>query len=237
MRAAEVLRLVSGALQDLEPGLESRWPWEGGDDGRIGLLDFLNESMRVVVMQRPDAFAITEPIRLEPGMRQRMPSKKRNSASRNAATLIELVRNLGQDGDTPGQAIVSAQPSLLLAWADATRAARSVENFAYDRLTNPNIYYVYPAVCEDADVWVEATYSAAPEAITSPEQEIGLPEGYAAALKHHILASILSGDNESSNASKASLHLQLYAQILGIKLQVDAGWPKAKSTAPAGGAA
>ena len=63
------------------------------------------------------------------------------------------------------------------------------------------------------------------------------PEGYAAALKHHILASILSGDNESSNASKASLHLQLYAQILGIKLQVDAGWPKAKSTAPAGGAA
>ena len=40
MRAAEVLRLVSGALQDLEPGLESRWPWEGGDDGRIGLLDF-----------------------------------------------------------------------------------------------------------------------------------------------------------------------------------------------------
>lgn len=138
---------------------------------------------------------------------------------------------------TPGQAIVSAQPSLLLAWADATRAARSVENFAYDRLTNPNIYYVYPAVCEDADVWVEATYSAAPEAITSPEQEIGLPEGYAAALKHHILASILSGDNESSNASKASLHLQLYAQILGIKLQVDAGWPKAKSTAPAGGAA
>ena len=80
MRAAEVLRLVSGALQDLEPGLESRWPWEGGDDGRIGLLDFLNESMRVVVMQRPDAFAITEPIRLEPGMRQRMPSKKRNSS-------------------------------------------------------------------------------------------------------------------------------------------------------------
>ena len=57
MRAAEVLRLVSGALQDLEPGLDARWPWEGGDDGRIGLLDFLNHALREVVMQRPDATA------------------------------------------------------------------------------------------------------------------------------------------------------------------------------------
>ena len=118
MRAAEVLRLVSGALQDLEPGLESRWPWEGGDDGRIGLLDFLNDALRAVGMQRPDAFAVTEPIRLEPGMRQRLPRRRNNSASHDAVALIELVRNLGEDGETPGPIIVSVQPTLLLAWTD-----------------------------------------------------------------------------------------------------------------------
>lgn len=32
--AADVLRLVSGALQDLEPGMEARWPWEA-DEGRV----------------------------------------------------------------------------------------------------------------------------------------------------------------------------------------------------------
>ena len=234
MRAAEVLRLVSGALQDLEPGLESRWPWEGGDDGRIGLLDFLNDALRAVGMQRPDAFAVTEPIRLEPGMRQRLPRRRIHSASHDAVALIELVRNLGEDGETPGPIIVSVQPTLLLAWTDAARSARIVENFAYDRTTNPDVYYVCPAVCDHADVWVEATYSAAPTVITDPDQGLGLPDSYTAALKHYVLASVLDGDNESSNTNKASYHMQLYAQAMGIKLQVDGSWPKAKSSVQGG---
>ena len=50
MRAADVLRLVSGALQDLEPGMESRWPWTGGDDGAVGLLDFMNAAVQAVAL-------------------------------------------------------------------------------------------------------------------------------------------------------------------------------------------
>lgn len=237
MRAAEVLRLVSGALQDLEPGLESRWPWEGGDDGRIGLLDFLNDALRAVSMQRPDATVITEALRLEPGMRQRLPRKSVHMASRDATSLTELVRNMGQNGETPGPAIFSVQPSLLLAWANPAATGRVVENFAYDRLANRDVYYVYPGVCRDADVWVEASYSAPPESIVSPEQALGISDEYAAALEHHILASVLSGDNESSNANKAAYHMQLYSSILGVKMQIDGSWPKAKSALPAGGGA
>ena len=233
--AADVLRLISGALQDLEPGLESRWPWEGDGKGRIGLLDFLNSAVRAVTMQRPDLMAVTESIRLEPGMRQRLPQRQRNEASRDAVMLIELVRNMGQDGETPGPAIVASSPDILLAWAHPEHTGNVVENYAYDRMTNRDVYFVYPAVPVCREVWVEATYSAPPIAITCFEQGTGLPDEYAAALEHHVLASILSGDNESSNAAKAVYHMQMYASLLGIKTQVDAVWPKAKSSAVSGG--
>lgn len=237
MRAAEVLRLVSGALQDLEPGLESRWPWEGGDDGRIGLLDFLNAALRAVALQRPDATVITEALRLEPGMRQRLPRRRIHEASRDATMLIELVRNMGRDGETPGPAIVSAQPSVLLAWADAGLTSRVVDNYAYDRMANKDVYYVYPGVPQDEDVWVEASYSAPPPVITSPEQDLGIADDYAVALEHYVLASVLAGDNESSNANKAAYHMRLYSAVLGVKMQIDGSWPKAKSSAVMGGGA
>ena len=76
MQAAEILRLVSGALQDLEPGIRARWEWNGGDDNAVGLLDFLNHALREVVMQRPDATAVTGDIVLEPGIRQAIPGRK-----------------------------------------------------------------------------------------------------------------------------------------------------------------
>lgn len=227
--AADVLRLVSGALQDLEPGLESRWPWEA-DEGRVGLLDFLNAALRAVALQRPDCCAVTEVIRLEPGMRQRIPSRHIHGASRDATGFCELVRNMGQDGDRPGASIISAQADVLLAWADYSRPGRRVDNFAYDRATNPDIYYVSPPVPDDVDVFVEATYYASPKKIVDPEQPIGIADDYGQALVHHMLASVLAGDNESSNASKAAYHMQLFTAQISAKTQVDVTMPKAKNS-------
>lgn len=235
LRAAEVLRLVSGALQDLEPGMESRWPWEGGEDDKIGLIDFLNDALREVAIYRPDAYAVTESIRLEPGMRQKLPCKRIHHSRQEATTLIELVRNMGCDGETPGRAISAVDMGVLLAWADMPKTAPVVDNFAYDRLTNKGLYYVYPAVPVDRDVWVEATYSAMPSQVASPEQHLGVPGEYATAIKHHMLASVMSGDNESSNAAKASYHIQMFSSLLGVKAQIDTSWPKAKSSNPVGG--
>ena len=238
--AREVLRQVSGALQDLEPATQARWPWEGGEEDRIGLLDFLNAALRAVALQRPDCRAVTESIRLERGMRQRLPLKRTNRSSHNAVGFCELVRNMGEDGETPGRAIISVQPDVLLAWAEHTPAGgpcAGIDNFAYDRATNGQVYYVYPPVSDCRDVWVEATYYAALDMITSPDQCIGIDDAYAQALVHHMLAAILSGDNETaaSQAGKAVYHQQMYQQCLGIKSQVDVTWPKAKNSVRGGG--
>ncbi|WP_297215349.1 DUF6682 family protein [uncultured Desulfovibrio sp.] len=226
--AADVLRLVSGALQDLEPGMAARWPWEA-EEGRIGLLDFLNAALRAVALQRPDCCAVTEVIRLEPGMLQHIPSIRRHGARHDATGFCGLVRNMGMDGEHPGAPIVSVQADVLMAWADSLPPACRVENFAYDRISNSQVYYVCPPVPDDADVYVEATYYAAPAIIKTPEQPLGVADDYAQALVHHMLASVLSGDNESSNAAKASYHMQLFSALLGTKTQVDGTWPKTGS--------
>ena len=235
MRSVEVLRLVSGALQDLEPGIESSWAWAGGEDDAVGLLDFLNAAVQSVALQRPDVCAVTECILLVPGMRQSLPRRRVNGSSRDARFLIELIRNMGPDGEHPGPAISSVSPALLLAWARYPAESVLVENFAYDRVTDPKVYWVYPAVPERPEVWVEMTYSAAPEPVTSPEQDFPLPPEYAEAVKHHILASIMGGDNENGNATRAAYHMQIFSSLMGMKLSVDAGWPRVRSSAAPGG--
>ena len=230
MKAVDVLRLVSGALQDLETGIDPRWKWEGGQADMVGLLDFLNAAVQAVAMQRPDATAITESILLEPGMRQRIPEAKRHRATANALILVELVRNMGADGETPGAPITPVRPDILLAWGRHQITSKVVDNFGYDKSTNPRVYYVYPCVPEDVDVYVEATYSAEPTQIFSKGECLPISDSYAPAIMHHILASILSGDSEASNMAKAQYHMQMFQSVLGIKAQVDAAWPKGSTS-------
>lgn len=221
MRTAEVLRLVSGALQDLEPGQERRWQWAGGDTESVGLLDLLNAAALAVALHRPDATAKTRLLRLTPGARQNLPP--------DAETLIELIRNMGDDGHTPGAAIQIMHVDLLTAMAAYTQAGNEVRQYAYDRLTNSLIFWVLPAVQYDADVWVEATLSLSPRPVTSPDDPLPVPDAYAQALVHHMLASILSGDNEASNVAKAQLHTQMWSSLMGLKQNIDGQWPKSRS--------
>lgn len=58
MRAAEVLRLVSGVLQDLEPDMPRRWVWEHDEKAGLSLLELLNAAVRAVVLQRPDIYGL-----------------------------------------------------------------------------------------------------------------------------------------------------------------------------------
>lgn len=229
--AGDVLRLVSGALQDLEPGQSQRWTWDGGQADKVGLLDFLNAAIRAVVLQRPDATAVTEPVLLEPGMRQRLPQRRAHQCRHDALTLIELVRNLGRDGETPGRAIALVNQDVLLAWANCGQTGHAVDEYAYDRMINPEVYWVYPAVPEDCDVWVEATFSAAPSPVSCPDDVLPVPGLYAPALAHHILASILSGDNEAANTAKATYHMQMFQNLMDVKQDVDRAWPKQRGGA------
>lgn len=231
MRALDVLRLVSAALQDLDPGAESRWRWEGDERDSVGLLDFLNQALAEVVMQRPDATARTGIIRLVSGLRQGLPDQ-RHGAAEDAALFISLNLNMGEDGRTPGLPIFAATPDKIMSWAACgglTGRWNGVEFFAHDRMADPLAYWVYPAVPEDRRVCVEATWSVRPPHISSPEDCLPLRDVFAPALAHHVLYGILSGDNEASNLARAQHHLSAFYQAMGVKGQTDASWPKTAS--------
>lgn len=221
MKAEDVLRLVSGALQDLEPGTEKRWDWTGGDSESVGLLDFLNAAIRAVALLRPDATAQTKAVCLSAGARQKIPS--------DALTLIELVRNMGSDGDTAGTAIAIMAVDVVAGMASFVPSGVSVQQYAYDRMTNPQIFWVYPPVSDTEEVWVEMTYSAIPKEVNDPEELLPVPDVFSQALVHHMLAAILGGDNEASSSAKAQYHVSLWNGLMDMQQRVAAQWPKTRS--------
>lgn len=233
MKAETVMRLVAGALQDMEPDVEKRWSWERTDE-RVSLTDFLNDALRAIVLQRPEAMSVTEVIRLEPGMRQRLPDPAIHGCQHKATMLIELTRNMG---NCPGRTILPVEMEILMAWACFAAEGTSIDNYAYDRTVNPKNYMVYPAVPANTEVCVEAVFGIEPCAITGPDDCICLPETYAPAIMHHVLASIFSGDSEVSRLEKAAWHMQMYRQTMGLKQLVDHHWPRAKSSPAPGDAA
>ena len=119
MLCSEILRSVSGKLQDEDEGAR-RWPWESAS-GAYSLMDSLNAAVREIVMQRPDATARTEPMRLEPGMMQRIPRADIHMTSRNAVSLINVIQNLAPDGNTPGRPVFRVELDALLSPPDIPR--------------------------------------------------------------------------------------------------------------------
>ena len=260
MKGSTILRIVSAGLQDLEPDVAKRWAWTagvgtGGVDTSIGLLDYLNSALRAVAMQRPDCFSVTEMIQLEAGMRQTLPKRTTHSATYDAIGFCELTRNIKKqarrdaDGNVVkdennktvydyiyGRAILLSPQSAIMAWLDPDNPNNpnphwdtSIDNYAYDRASNPNVYWVYPPPLTKR-LYVEATYYAMPPEITAATQEIGISDGYAQAIAHHMLASVMDADSETSGSAKARYHMELFFNLMDIKLQVDARLPRAFNT-------
>ena len=128
MLCSEILRSVSGKLQD-EDADARRWPWESAS-GAYSLMDSLNAAVREIVTQRPDATAQTEPMRLEPGMMQRIPRTDIHQTGRNAVSLINVIQNLGSDGSTPGRPVFRVELDALRTAAAWGKAGGRVENWA-----------------------------------------------------------------------------------------------------------
>ena len=218
MLAGDVLRLVSGALQDLEAGTDKRWAWSGGQNDRVGLLDFLNAGLRTIAMLRPDATAKTMPLKLQAGERQSLPA--------DALMLLEITRNMGPDGNTPGESVFPVAPEVLRGLScNGLDTGSSIENYACDRAVTSQHFDVFPAVKVGANVWVLAAYSATPPVITSSSQTIPLPDTFQSALVHAVLYGVFSGDSEGSNGARMAHHYQSMLQELDLKQTVDTAWP------------
>lgn len=243
MTVSTILRIVSAGLQDMDPDNAKRWKWEqGSGQNEIGLIDYLNSAINEIAVRRPDCYAITDVIYLQPGMKQQLPKRALHGAQKDAVLLCELIRNMGSNGRTPGSPILLSNQQVTFAWSNPRNKMsrsypRQIDNYMYDRSTNPNIYYVFPEVPSDAatnKVYVECSYYALPPQVTSINEDLPVSVGYAQAIAHHILSSIFEVDNESIGSDKAmkkaDYHYQLFEKCMSVKLEADLRIPRANNS-------
>jgi len=155
---------------------------------RAELLGWLNDGMRQIVLIQPSASSTTAAVQLVAGTRQSIPS--------DGWLLLQVYRNLGTNGSTPGRAIRIVSREVLDGfnpnWHTDTAKAE-VRNYIYD-VQDQLAFYVYPP--NTGTQYIELNYSAQPANLTAETQTIPLFDVFQSALVDYILYRACSKDAE-----------------------------------------
>lgn len=128
-------------------------------------LNFLNDGQREVAMLRPDSTSRLAVMQMVAGTKQTIPS--------DGIAILKVIRNMGANGTTPGQAIrlipMDTLDSNVPAWHSSTAAATTLHYMTDQRM--PHNFYVYPQA--NGSTWAEILYACAPIDIPSITQGSG----------------------------------------------------------------
>ncbi|QOJ19486.1 MAG: hypothetical protein HRU77_01500 [Gammaproteobacteria bacterium] len=201
--------IVDKAQIPLQDTTGVRWP-------DAELLGWLNDGQREIVVLKPNAFVINTTMKLAAGTKQGLPS--------NAAQLIDIVRNMGESGSTPGRPIRITDQKIMDAqvpnWHQQTASAE-VKHFMYSVL-DPKHFYVYPPQPTVNQNYVEIVYGAIPDDAVLASV-ISLDDIYQNALLDYILFRAFSKESELADQTKAGLHQQNYIASLTGKIKSEIG--------------
>lgn len=182
-----------------------RWPAE--DE----MLGWLNDGQREIVGLKPNLYVKNLSFRLAPGTKQAMPA--------DGIQLIDVVRNMGVDGSTPGRAIRIVMREILDAqvpnWHVATPSV-DVKHYTYSPL-DPKHFYVYPPQPPAQTGYAEIVYNASPPnvAFNAP---IAVDDTYQNVLIDYMLYRAYSKDTEyAADQNRAATHRNTYlSALLGV---------------------
>jgi hypothetical protein len=185
------------------------------------LLEFYNNALLQVVIVRPDANAVTKNIALVSGTKQTLPP--------GDMRLLDLTRNMGALGNTPGAAVLQgnldAQNRFNPDWHTET-GSPDIEEWFYDYRRNPTAFYVSPPAVEPT--YVEVSVSTSPAIVTDPQTNMELIDIYKGPVMSWMKYQFYMRQTESQFAVlKAREHKEAFYQTLGIKYEAE------KTVAPA----
>lgn len=213
---ASVLSRVAVLLQD---PTNIRWP-------QSELVDWLNDGQREVVLLKPNAFVKNVSVQLAAGTKQALPA--------DGLSLVDMPRNMGTDGNTPGVVVRATSREILDAviptW-HSTAASATAKHFCYTPL-DPKTFYVFPPQPASARGYVEIIYAAAP-ADASLGGTITLDDIYVTALVAYILYRAYSKDAEfAANAQLATAYYAQFTALLQGKATAEAATNPMQALAP-----
>lgn len=198
---SEIVRRSANILQD-----EDHVRWEVAE-----LVDWINDGAAAIIVVRPAARSVSEVLTLDAGTRQEIPA--------NGVQLLDVVRNMGADGATPGRAVRRVDRQLLddqnPDW-HSSRKASAIKHYTFDDRA-PKVFYVYPPAT--AGVRVEALYSELPPKVSAVGDSLALGTEYITPLVSYVAYRALSKDSEFANGQVAALHYEAFALAVGASGQ------------------
>ncbi len=196
------------------------------DEGKVHwtaaeLVSHLNDGQREATLLMPSVSVENSAVMLAPSVtKQALPE--------GGFVLLDVTRNMGADGNTPGSVIRvcdkaqldSARPD----WHSDANSRGRIEGYVYDQ-NDPKTYYVFPKA-PSTNWHVQLVRSVAPAQVESGD-DIGLDDLYANALLHYILYRAYAKDAEvAQNAALANSYNQLFRTALGVKPIYQNGVPR-----------
>ncbi len=203
--AKDVVRRVQTVLQDSSPAY-TRWSLDE-------LTDWINDGAAEVVIRRPAARAVTASLALVAGTRQDIPV--------NGLELMDVIRNMGSDGQTPGRPIRLINRFMLDEqlpdWHSAAGAV--TKHFAFDE-RDPTQFWVFPQAVNGNQV--EIRYSESPPVLTPAQvddgaTEIDLDRAYIGPLTSYVIWRAMSKDSEYGNGAIATQHFTMFNEALATR--------------------
>lgn len=211
MLVSSILSKAAILIQDIS---NVRWP-------EAELVGWLNDGQREVVQHRHDSSVLNASIALTANVtRQVLPA--------GSIALLNITRNMGVDGLTPGAPIKKIErtwlDALVPAWNSET-GATEIKNYIANPL-DPKHFEVYPRPHATTVVQVEALLCVQPADCALPSATPGavttLADEYSIPLINYIVFRSLSKDAEAGDAQRAGGYLSLFMAGLGIKSRSDA---------------
>lgn len=172
-------------------------------------LQYATDAIREICLFRPDACAKAATVPLSAGTKQALPV--------DGVLLIDVLRNMGTGGATPGRAPRRVQIGVLDAhvpdWHKSAASATAIHWLADPQ--NQKTFYVYPPQPAADQGSLEIVYAAAPAELTDgaplPLDDVWMP-----AIVNYVLYRCYAKDADfAGNAALATAYYQAFSAQIG----------------------
>jgi hypothetical protein len=174
------------------------------------LLTWLSDGQRAIAAISPSLVEQTVVQGLVVGTKQEVPD--------GAFMLLDVKRNMGEDGATPGRTVTVVTRALLDAfdpnWHASARSSVT-KHFIYDPEI-PKVYYCWPPSTGTGNLEVSCAFT--PVDLTTLDELIVVDDLYETALFDYVMFRAHQKDSDySAGETKAGIYLQLFQNFMGIR--------------------
>lgn len=155
---------------------------------RPELLGWANDAIRAILQVKPSEFNKVVSVKLVAGTRQTLPA--------DARLLMDVTRNMGTNGTTPGNIIRLISREILDGYKPnwhASKADTSVQNYMYDP-QDPRAFYVFPPAT--GANFIEINYAMTPTDMVSETATLPIDDVYQPSILDYIVFRCCSKDAE-----------------------------------------